>query len=174
MEEERCASIVQKFPGPGFRHHLHALLSRFPISRQCLTFLLHLHRPAFLCRSCLHPLEPQNDAVGESESSYRRDSSPRFACVAAPNYLPISISDTESVQETANSIVSGGITYVTYLFTTRIRPAAANERKRERERWDITMRLTMGVVPPQMMTMEITTTVKSYVSTFCNHIKYIH
>ncbi|WOL04609.1 sorting nexin 2B [Canna indica] len=83
--------------------------------------------PPSYAEAVFSPFEPQNDAAGASGSSYRRDSSPRSARAAASNYLLISVSDPESVQETANSLVSGGTTYVTYLINTRIRPAAAND-----------------------------------------------
>ncbi|RWV82929.1 hypothetical protein GW17_00055532 [Ensete ventricosum] len=76
------------------------------------------------------PFESQNNGgsgAADQGSFIRRDCSPRSARTAASDYLKIAVSDPQKEQETANSLVPGGATYVTYLINTRVRSAAAGE-----------------------------------------------
>ncbi|CAD5164965.1 unnamed protein product [Musa acuminata subsp. malaccensis] len=73
------------------------------------------------------PFESQNNGGSDQGSFVHRDCSPRSARTAASDYLKIAVADPQKEQETANSLVPGGATYVTYLITTRVRSAAAGE-----------------------------------------------
>ncbi|WOL06861.1 hypothetical protein Cni_G15595 [Canna indica] len=76
------------------------------------------------------PFESQHNGGGgggDHGSFLRRDSSPRSARAATSDYLKISVSDPQKEQETANSLVPGAATYITYLITTRLRSAATRD-----------------------------------------------